>query len=83
MTTVLLAIGFVAVFFVLMSVRLIFLKNGEFKGTCASQNPYLNKEGESCGYCGKTIPQGDQCANPDSEVNRVMEKFLSSDRQKN
>ena len=27
-------------------------KNGEFAGTCASQNPFLNKEGEACGFCG-------------------------------
>ena len=40
MTTVYLTLAFVALFFILMSVRLIFLKNGQFKGTCASQNPY-------------------------------------------
>ncbi len=75
MTTVLLAIGLVALFFIGMSVRLLFLKNGEFKGTCASQNPYLNKEGTTCGYCGKTVQSGDSCANPDSEVNKVLQKF--------
>ena len=75
MTTVLLGIGFIALFFILMSVRMIFLKNGEFKGTCASQNPYLNKEGEACGYCGKTIAAGEECGNPDSEVTKVMNKF--------
>lgn len=75
MATYLLGIGFIALFFALMSVRLIFLKNGEFKGTCASQNPYLNKEGATCGYCGKTVGQGDACGNPDSEVNKVMEKY--------
>ncbi len=75
MATYLLGIGFIALFFALMSVRLLFLKNGEFKGTCASQNPYLNKEGATCGYCGKTVGQGDACANPDSEVNKVMEKY--------
>jgi hypothetical protein len=75
MTTVLLAIGFIAAFFILMSVRLIFLKNGEFKGTCASQSPFLNKEGATCGYCGKTMSEGATCGNPDSEVNKVMEKF--------
>lgn len=46
MTTVYLTLAFLALFFILMSVRLIFLKNGQFKGTCASQNPYLNKEGK-------------------------------------
>ena len=83
MTTVLLGIGFVATFFILMSVRLIFLKNGEFKGTCASQSPFLNKEGITCNYCGKNLQPGDACAdndggtgrNPDSEVNKVLSKF--------
>jgi hypothetical protein len=28
-------------------------RDGKFAGTCASQNPHLNKEGEACGYCGK------------------------------
>lgn len=36
-------------------------KDGKFAGTCASQNPYLNKEGESCGFCGKTADQFDTC----------------------
>ncbi len=50
-----LSIGVLALYFVLMGVRLIFLKNGEFKGTCASQSPYLNQEGENCGFCGKPV----------------------------
>ncbi|MEQ9440669.1 MAG: hypothetical protein RIG62_16580 [Cyclobacteriaceae bacterium] len=75
MTTIILAIGFLALFFVLMSVRLILLKNGEFKGTCASQSPFLNKEGATCGYCGKTMTGGEACGNPDSEVNKVLAKF--------
>ncbi len=73
MVTVLLGIGLVALFFVGLSVRLIFMKNGEFKGTCASQNPYLNKDGESCGFCGRA--PGEQCKNSDSEVNKVLSKF--------
>ncbi|MEM9391635.1 MAG: hypothetical protein AAGA02_14250 [Bacteroidota bacterium] len=75
MATLLLGIGFIALFFVLMSVRLIFIKNGQFKGTCASQNPYLNKEGATCGYCGKKVGEGTECGNPDSEVDKVMAKF--------
>ena len=75
MTTVLLGIGLVAIFFIFMSVRLIFLKNGEFKGTCASQNPYLNKTGEPCGYCGKVVTSGESCGNPDNEVDKVLKKF--------
>lgn len=75
MTTLFLGIGLVGLFFILMSVRLIFVKNGEFKGTCASQNPYLNKEGTTCGFCGKKVGEGEACGNPDSEVNKVMEKY--------
>ncbi len=72
--TLLYGIGFVALFFILMSVRLLFLKNGEFKGTCASQSPFLNKEGTTCGYCGRKVGE-EPCGNPDSEVNKVLEKF--------
>lgn len=36
-------------------------KDGEFAGTCASQNPFLNKEGEACGFCGKTPDQFANC----------------------
>ena len=74
MATVLLAILLIGLFFVGMSVRLLLLKKGEFKGTCASQNPYLNKEGSTCGYCGK--PAG-SCENEDqeNEVEKVLAKF--------
>lgn len=74
MTIVFVTIGFIALFFILMSVRLLFLKKGEFKGTCASQNPFLNKEGATCGYCGKKVGE-EVCGNPESEVNKVMAKF--------
>lgn len=73
MTTVL-AIILVGLFFGLMSVRLIFLKKGEFKGTCASQSPFLNKNGVTCGYCGRKVSEGEPCGNPDSEVNKVLSR---------
>jgi len=75
MTTLYLTLGLLAIFFILMSVRLIFLKDGQFKGTCASQNPYLNKDGEPCSYCGKPAGEGVSCGNPDNEVDKVMAKF--------
>ena len=37
-------------------------KDGEFGGTCASQNLFLNKEGESCSFCGKTPEQFENCS---------------------
>ncbi len=75
MTTLFLTIGLIAIFFVFMGVRLILLKNGEFKGTCASQSPFLNKEGARCGYCGKDVGAGEACGNPDNEVDKVMSRF--------
>ena len=43
--------------FVGIGIKIILKKNGKFVGTCASQNPFLNKEGETCGYCGKTAEE--------------------------
>jgi hypothetical protein len=45
-----------------IAIKLIFKKNGEFSGTCASQSPFLNKSDEPCGICGK-IPTRSECAN--------------------
>ena len=75
MQVVLLGIGIFALFFVGLSIRILLKKDGEFKGTCASQNPYLNKDGEACGFCGKTVKSGDSCRNPESEVDKVLAKF--------
>ena len=35
-----------------ISIKLWAKKDGEFAGTCASNNPLLNQEGESCSVCG-------------------------------
>jgi len=75
MQVVLLGIGIFALFFVGLSIRILLKKDGEFKGTCASQNPYLNKDGEACGFCGKTVKSCENCGNPNSEVNKVLAKF--------
>ncbi len=75
MTTLIFTLVLIGLFFVGMSVRLLLLKNGEFKGTCASQNPFLNKEGATCGYCGKEMKAGESCGNPDNEVDKVLSKF--------
>jgi hypothetical protein len=62
-----LTLGVLALFFILMSVRLIFIKGGEFRGTCASQSPFLNKDGATCGYCGKTLTSNDKaCGDPEA-----------------
>lgn len=68
MAVVLLSIGLVAIFFILMSVRILFVRNGEFRGTCASQSPWLNKEGAACGYCGKTLSAGETCGRDEQSL---------------
>jgi len=73
MTVFLLSIGIFALFFILLSVRLLFVKNGEFRGTCASQSPWLNKEGVQCGYCGKELKPGDAaCGDPELATKAKM-----------
>lgn len=44
-----------------IAIKLWAKKDGKFAGTCASQSPYLNKEGAACGFCGKTPDQFDSC----------------------
>ena len=54
-------IFFLAFAFLAISVKIILKKNGKFSGTCASNNPMLNKDGEACGLCG-ALPD-EQCNN--------------------
>ena len=47
-----------------IAIKLWAKKDGEFAGTCASQNPMLNEEGEVCGFCGRTPDQYKDCSEP-------------------
>lgn len=51
---VLITIGMLALAFAGIAVKIWMKKDGEFAGTCASQSPFLNKEGENCSFCGAT-----------------------------
>lgn len=64
--TVILAIGVMILFAVLMSVGLL-IRGKEIKGTCASQNPLLLKNGVECGVCGKPVGS---CETDTKEDNR-------------
>ncbi|MCH8553887.1 MAG: membrane or secreted protein [Schleiferiaceae bacterium] len=59
MTVFLITLGFIAFAFAGIAIKIWAKKDGEFSGTCASQSPFLNKEGEPCGFCGAS-PQ-DKC----------------------
>lgn len=59
-TFILLALGVAGI-----AIKIWAKKDGKFAGTCASQNPMLNKEGESCGFCGKSPEEYKECSEPE------------------
>ncbi len=65
MKLVLLTIGLLALAFAGIAIKIWSKKDGRFAGTCASQSPFLNKEGEACGMCGK-LPAEQDCKNETS-----------------
>lgn len=62
MKLILITVGLLALAILGIAIKLWAKKDGEFAGTCASQNPMLNKSGEPCGFCGK-LPEN--CENKD------------------
>jgi len=52
LVTLALSVALIGLGFAGIAVKILFKKNGEFSGTCASQSPFLNKEGEACSMCG-------------------------------
>ena len=66
MKTVILSIVLLAICFAGIAIKIIFKKDGEFSGTCASNNPLLNKEGESCSFCGASPDE--KCKNPSEQA---------------
>ncbi len=45
--------------FAMFSLRILFIKNGVFRGTCAGNSSFLRKEGVVCGVCGSQ--PGEDC----------------------
>lgn len=60
----LLTIGLLALAILGIAIKIWAKKDGKFAGTCASQNPVLNKSGEPCGFCGKPADEFDSCSEP-------------------
>lgn len=52
MVVILITIGLLALGFAGIAIKIWAKKGGEFAGTCASNNPLLEKEGAACGLCG-------------------------------
>ncbi len=61
MKLVLLTIGLLIFAFAGIAIKIWGKKDGKFAGTCASQSPFLNKDGDSCSFCGKTQDQFSEC----------------------
>jgi len=57
LTVFLITIFMLAFVFAGIGVKILLKKNGKFAGTCASQSPFLNKEGEACGICGASAEE--------------------------
>ncbi len=64
MTLILITLIILALCVAGITIKIWAQKDGKFAGTCASQNPMLNKDGEACGFCGKTADQFDNCNEP-------------------
>lgn len=55
-TIVLLALAFAGI-----AIKIWAKKDGQFSGTCASQSPYLNQDGDACSFCGKMPEEQTNC----------------------
>ncbi len=64
MELVLITIGLLALAFAGIAIKIWAKKDGEFAGTCASNNPLLQEEGAACGLCGAKPEE--QCRNEES-----------------
>lgn len=56
----LLTTGLLGLAFAGIAIKIWAKKDGEFAGTCASQSPFLHREGEACSFCGK-LPSEQDC----------------------
>ena len=65
----LLSVLLVGLAFAGIAIKICVKKGGEFSGTCASQSPFLNKDGEPCGLCGKMPSQQKDCDLPHPQHN--------------
>ncbi len=68
MKLVALTIGLLLLAVAGISIKLWAKKDGKFAGTCASQNPMLNKNNDPCGFCGKPAEEFDTCDTPQHEA---------------
>lgn len=61
MELILLSVGIMVIAVAGIAVKILIKKDGQFAGTCASNNPVLREEGVSCSICGAKPTE--QCKN--------------------
>jgi hypothetical protein len=69
-TTILLGAGLLMLAFALIAIRLIILKNGEYKAACSSNKEDLAKMGVDCPVCGN---DPEKCENTPPAVSSRQE----------
>ena len=63
-TTILLSIVLITLCMMGISIKILIKKNGEFSGTCASNNPFLKNDSGKCSYCGASSKE--ECKNEEN-----------------
>ena len=72
--TLLLATTFLGIAIAGIAIKIWAKKDGEFSGTCASNSPFLNEEGEACSLCGALPDQ--KCKNEDKNTQSQKKEEL-------
>jgi hypothetical protein len=52
MATIIISIFLLAIGIAGIAIKILVKKNGRFSGTCSSNNPLVQSDGEACGICG-------------------------------
>ena len=71
MTEFFLAVALIGIAFAGIAIKILAKKDGQFAGTCASNSPFLNAEGEPCSFCGARPDE--KCKNPSDNKNSDKE----------
>ena len=66
MKLILITVGLLALGFAGIAVKIWAKKDGEFAGTCASNNSNFNEKGEPCSFCGARPDE--QCQKDEVEL---------------
>lgn len=74
-TVIIASVLIMLIAFAMFSIRILFKKNAEFRGTCATNNPYLQKEGVVCGVCGRK--PNEPCGSPDADLSDKKQQNLN------